>query len=125
MPTLVYPEFILNYADEYADYCIVAFFIVLIISTITWFVDGRKNFTGPRINLDDLANGETVSIAIAGSDGQVYSMNGHTENPVPARGNAKFADEDDLPAGIFGRAELEDQVYDPTNRVNRNGPKKA
>lgn len=43
-----------------ADYCIVAFGIVLIISSIQWIVDGRKNFTGPRINLDDLANGVPI-----------------------------------------------------------------
>lgn len=31
------------------DYCIVAFAIVLIISTFQWFIDGRKNFKGPQI----------------------------------------------------------------------------
>lgn len=35
------------------NYCIVAFAIVLIISMIQWFVDGRKNYTGPQIDLDD------------------------------------------------------------------------
>ncbi|KAI8932971.1 hypothetical protein NX059_010439 [Plenodomus lindquistii] len=30
------------------NYCVVAFGIILFISTIQWFVDGRKNFTGPR-----------------------------------------------------------------------------
>ncbi|KAF2843575.1 amino acid transporter [Patellaria atrata CBS 101060] len=30
------------------NYCIVAFTIWIIISTIQWFVDGRKNYTGPR-----------------------------------------------------------------------------
>ncbi|KAI9683763.1 MAG: hypothetical protein M1822_005953 [Bathelium mastoideum] len=29
------------------NYCVVAFGIVLIIATIQWFVDGRKNFAGP------------------------------------------------------------------------------
>lgn len=33
------------------DYCIVAFGIILLISTIQWFVDGRKNFTGPRADM--------------------------------------------------------------------------
>jgi choline transport protein len=38
------------------DYCIVAFAIIIIISTIQWFVDGRKNFTGPRhdVNMEVL-----------------------------------------------------------------------
>ena len=31
------------------NYCIVAFGIVLMISMIQWFVDGRKNFTGPKV----------------------------------------------------------------------------
>jgi len=35
------------------NYCIVAFGIVIIISVIQWFVDGRKNYHGPNINLDD------------------------------------------------------------------------
>lgn len=38
------------------DYCIAAFAIILIISVFQWIVDGRKNFTGPRVNL----TGETV-----------------------------------------------------------------
>lgn len=33
------------------DYCIVAFAIIIIISTIQWFVDGRQNFTGPRTDM--------------------------------------------------------------------------
>ncbi len=35
------------------NYCIAAFAIVLIISTIQWFVDGRKNYTGPRMELEE------------------------------------------------------------------------
>ncbi|KAK0312818.1 hypothetical protein LTR01_002480 [Friedmanniomyces endolithicus] len=35
------------------NYCIVAFGIVLMISMIQWFVDGRMNFTGPKVELDD------------------------------------------------------------------------
>ena len=35
------------------NYCIVAFGIVIIISMIQWFVDGRKNFTGPKVELDE------------------------------------------------------------------------
>ncbi len=33
------------------DYCIVAFFIVIVISVIQWFVDGRKNYKGPQIEI--------------------------------------------------------------------------
>lgn len=34
------------------NYCIVAFAIVLMISVIQWFVDGRKNYKGPKIEID-------------------------------------------------------------------------
>ena len=33
------------------DYCVIAFVIILIISTVQWFLDGRKNFTGPRTDM--------------------------------------------------------------------------
>lgn len=33
------------------DYCVVAFGIILFISSFQWFVDGRKNFTGPRSDM--------------------------------------------------------------------------
>ena len=36
------------------NYCIVAFAIVLIISIIQWIVDGRKNYKGPQVDLDDV-----------------------------------------------------------------------
>ncbi|KAE8151693.1 amino acid/polyamine transporter I [Aspergillus avenaceus] len=31
------------------NYCIVAFGIIILVSGVQWIVDGRKNFTGPRI----------------------------------------------------------------------------
>lgn len=27
-----------------------------------WFVDGKKNFSGPRVNIENLANGEVVGM---------------------------------------------------------------
>ncbi|KAM0445046.1 hypothetical protein ACHAO4_010026 [Trichoderma viride] len=33
------------------NYCIVAFAIIVAISLFQWIIDGRKNFTGPRVNL--------------------------------------------------------------------------
>jgi len=48
------------------NYCVVVFFIVLVISTIQWFVDGRKNFTGPRIDMEVLAAGGTVGMTVEG-----------------------------------------------------------
>ncbi len=45
------------------NYCVAAFAIVLIVSVIQWFVDGRKNFTGPQIDVDALKSGEVVGMA--------------------------------------------------------------
>ena len=36
------------------NYCIAAFAIVLLISLIQWFVDGRKNYTGPKVDLEEI-----------------------------------------------------------------------
>ncbi|OQD93259.1 hypothetical protein PENSOL_c034G08056 [Penicillium solitum] len=33
------------------NYCIAAFAVIIIISVFQWFVDGRKNFTGPRVDI--------------------------------------------------------------------------
>ncbi|TVY49114.1 putative amino-acid permease [Lachnellula occidentalis] len=44
------------------NYCVVVFAIIVIISIIQWFVDGKKNFTGPRINMELLQNGEVVGV---------------------------------------------------------------
>jgi choline transport protein len=44
------------------NYCIVAFAIVVIIATIQWFVDGKKNFHGPKIDLAALQEGEVGAI---------------------------------------------------------------
>lgn len=35
------------------NYCVVAFAVVFIISMIQWFVDGRKNYTGPKVHFED------------------------------------------------------------------------
>lgn len=38
------------------------FTIIVIISIVQWFVDGKKNFTGPRVNIENLQNGEVVGM---------------------------------------------------------------
>ena len=45
------------------NYCIVAFAIVIIISISQWYVDGKKNYTGPKLDVDAMKNGEVVSLA--------------------------------------------------------------
>lgn len=59
------------------NYCIVAFGIVLLIAALQWIFDGRKNFTGPRVDMDALAQGnvqditgaEVVEVEQAGDSG--------------------------------------------------------
>ena len=49
------------------NYCIVAFAIILVISTIQWFVDGRKNYKGPRIEEAALKHAEVLGMPIEGA----------------------------------------------------------
>ncbi|RQM06246.1 hypothetical protein DH86_00001046, partial [Scytalidium sp. 3C] len=44
------------------NYCIAAFGIVLVVSVVQWYVDGRKNYSGPRLNLDALKSGVVVGM---------------------------------------------------------------
>ena len=57
------------------------FFIVLIISTIQWFVDGRKNFKGPKIDMDALAAGEVAGMTLEG-EGVDHARTHDAENGV-------------------------------------------
>jgi len=68
----VFPP-ILPVTGSNMNYCIVAFAIVIIISMIQWFIDGRKNYTGPKIDLDEsvleaLDNPEEVRDQLAHND---------------------------------------------------------
>lgn len=45
------------------NYCVAAFAIVLVVSVIQWIVDGRKNYTGPRLDVEALKKGEIVGMA--------------------------------------------------------------
>jgi choline transport protein len=53
----------------------VVFFIILVVSIVQWFVDGKKNFTGPRINVEALQNGDVV-----GMDPVLSSEQGSSSN---------------------------------------------
>ncbi|KAH8426699.1 GABA permease GabA [Aspergillus melleus] len=57
------------------NYCVAAFGIILIISTFQWFIDGRKNFTGPRADVDviagEVAGGEFYGEHKGGQDEQL------------------------------------------------------
>ncbi|CAF9931120.1 MAG: hypothetical protein ALECFALPRED_004935 [Alectoria fallacina] len=58
------------------NYCIVAFFIVIVISVVQWFIDGRKNYKGP-----------VVELVGEGEDGTVYAADNLDDKAEGAHGN--------------------------------------
>ena len=58
------------------NYCIVAFAIILIISLIQWFVDGRKNYTGPKLDMDAMMAGEVEGLAVSNTHDSNAAGNG-------------------------------------------------
>ena len=64
------------------DYAVVAFAIVLIISSLQWFFDGRKNYKGPRIEI-----GEEVIIPGESMHNEMGVANGNGHENGYANGN--------------------------------------
>lgn len=50
------------------NYCIVAFAIVIIIATVQWFIDGKKNFHGPVVDIDAMKGAGEPAIDPIGND---------------------------------------------------------
>lgn len=63
-------------ANSILDYCIAAFGIVFVISLIQWFIDGRNNFTGPRVEVDLLA--AEVAPEKSGTEAEVAQQQGES-----------------------------------------------
>ncbi|KAL8746568.1 MAG: hypothetical protein Q9184_007728, partial [Pyrenodesmia sp. 2 TL-2023] len=62
------------------NYCVVVFAIIILTSTFQWFVDGRKNFKGPRVNLGVVqVDSDTRAIANVKNDGRHNSGNSEQE----------------------------------------------
>ena len=63
------------------NYCIVAFFIVLVIATLTWFFEGKGNYTGPKIDAAALQSGEVMGVApdAAYYDDDIHAVDGEQE----------------------------------------------
>ncbi|KAK3935384.1 amino acid/polyamine transporter I [Diplogelasinospora grovesii] len=45
------------------NYCVVAFGIILLIAVIQWLADGRKNYTGPHVDVNALMQGQVEGIS--------------------------------------------------------------
>jgi len=58
------------------NYCVAAFAIVFVVSVIQWFVDGRKNYKGPRLDVEALKRGSIVGMAPDESNGGLQAENG-------------------------------------------------
>lgn len=50
------------------NYCIAAFAIIIIISVIQWFVDGRKNYQGPHVEDEIYKFTETQGLQVGNSN---------------------------------------------------------
>ncbi|KAM4065974.1 amino acid permease [Hirsutella rhossiliensis] len=44
------------------NYCIVAFGIILLIAVLTWILDGRKHYKGPKLDVQGLVEGKVEGI---------------------------------------------------------------
>lgn len=69
------------------NYCIVAFGVILFIAGFQWIFDGRKNFTGPKVDVHALRHGtveavvgaEVVEAEKAEQSGDSGSLSGKQE----------------------------------------------
>ena len=48
------------------NYCVVAFAIIIVIALTQWIIEGRREYTGPRIDTTALQQGEVVGMADEG-----------------------------------------------------------
>ncbi|KAK0509940.1 hypothetical protein JMJ35_007334 [Cladonia borealis] len=72
------------------NYCIVAFFIVIVISVVQWFVDGRQNYKGPQIEIvGEDATGDTYQNGHANkiSDETIAEADGNESGRLSGQAN--------------------------------------
>lgn len=72
------------------NYCIAAFAIVLVVSVIQWFVDGRKNYTGPRLDLEAIKKGEIQGMAPVESNAAQQPAEGLVDKAAGKRVGAEY-----------------------------------
>ena len=73
------------------NYCIAAFAIILIISTIQWFVDGRENYKGPQIDIDAMRKGE--ALGMTGGPGDETNKEEAFRDEKPPQGEKPFLEQ--------------------------------
>lgn len=44
------------------NYCLVAFGVILLIAGLTWIFDGRKNYEGPKVDVQALMSGKVEAM---------------------------------------------------------------
>ncbi|ETN39013.1 uncharacterized protein HMPREF1541_07055 [Cyphellophora europaea CBS 101466] len=71
----VFPPF-LPVTGSNMNYCIVAFGIILIISVVQWFVDGRRNYKGPYVDPEVLEQADTDVVGVGLTSEQSHLSNG-------------------------------------------------
>jgi choline transport protein len=52
------------------NYCVVVFAIILVISLVQWWVDGKQNYMGPRVDESASRNTEVTGLAISRGEGE-------------------------------------------------------
>ncbi|KAK4235170.1 amino acid/polyamine transporter I [Achaetomium macrosporum] len=57
----VFPP-VLPVTPDNMNYCIVAFGVILLISCTTWLVDGRKHYTGPKVDVYAMLEGKVTGM---------------------------------------------------------------
>ncbi|ERF68962.1 hypothetical protein EPUS_08196 [Endocarpon pusillum Z07020] len=52
------------------NYCVVVFAIIVGVSLVQWWVDGRENYKGPRVEEGVLARVKVVGVGVGVGDGE-------------------------------------------------------
>lgn len=84
------------------NYCVVVFALILGVSAVQWWVDGRRNFKGPRVEEGAVRNAEVevLGVAVSGEDeGNGKSKGrgrGRGQGSVGRNVNAEGTEEDDV-----------------------------
>ncbi|KFY07478.1 hypothetical protein V492_07093 [Pseudogymnoascus sp. VKM F-4246] len=64
------------------NYCVVAFFLMFIIATVQWFIDGRKNFKGPKFDAHALEHGGVIGMPDPAAEAGARRESAGTEGTV-------------------------------------------